>query len=83
MTARDRAKLRYRIAQVLLIYGLSALVAIFPLAFLTWGSPQGAWVLIFLNSGLLAIAFATVLGVANLILLRRNPDNYHLTRTFE
>jgi hypothetical protein len=75
MFDRDRAKFGYRIARLLLIYGIVGLVASIPLFILTWAQPLGSWVLIYFFSGLIALAAATVLGVLNLIYIRQNAGN--------
>ena len=84
MLDRGRARLRYRIAHTLLIYGLIALVATIPLAVLTWGEPEGSWTAVFsLFSGLAALAAATVLGTLNLIYIRQSAGNRQSSRGVE
>ena len=83
MFDRGHANLRYRIARTLLIYGLIALAAAIPLFILTWGRPEGSWVLIYFVTGLIALAATTVLGVINLIYIRQSAGNHQSIKDVE
>ena len=80
MLNRGPAQFRYRIARVLLIYGLIALSAGIPLFVLTWGRPEGSWALIYFFSGLIALAATTALSALNLIYIRQNARNPQSSR---
>ena len=68
------AGLRYRIAAGVLAYGIVSSVAYMPLGIVTWGRPQGFWVLLLLLSGLLSIVTAGVIGLGNLLLKRSDSS---------
>lgn len=74
---------RYLVANWLLITGLSALVVTFPLGIVTWGRPYGAVVIFTLGYGMMAVILAAILGIFNLLALRKNPERSQVTRTFE
>ena len=80
MFNRGRARLRYRIAQAMTIYGLIALAGAVPLFILTWGRPDGSWALIYFLSGLVGLAGATTLGALNLIYIRRSAGSLQSSR---
>jgi hypothetical protein len=84
MFDRARAKARYRVAKVLLVYGLVAIATSLPLFIWAWGSLlAGYLVLFYFASGWLALALATAFGIYNLMYLRRNPDTTDVSKVFE
>jgi len=84
MFNRARAKTRYRMAKVLLVYGLVAIATSLPLFIMAWGNAVADYlVLLYFGSGLLALAFATAIGLYNIMYLQRNSDTTDLSKVFE
>ena len=61
----------YAVAKWLMVTGLISLLATFPFVFIAWGKPSGMVLLVAAMYGMSAIFIATVLGLINLITLRR------------
>ena len=78
------AEFRYKVAVLLLAYGIVSIPVVLVYLFLgleygfaTWGGPDNLWIAIAMVSAVLAIATSAILGLANVILLRIPTSNFH------
>jgi hypothetical protein len=69
--SRRHAVVRYRISVGLLLFGIIALLAIVPFAFVAWGSPWGPIVPYMALGGVTSILLATLIGLFNYLEQRR------------